>query len=570
MTLQNLVLHIDPLSNLHLLVSLLQHCAVYATIILLLGKHPLLRSEFASNILNRFDIRLFLFFFAVLGIGEMLAIPYHGTYLYSNGALVLAGGYLYGIGMGLALGTTAGIFHLLTADWLAIPLCFLSIAMGLAAGWVGSHGNFHPLKASMHIFVISFGKFLLFPTILSASPVALFLFTKSGPATLLVEFSGALLLMYVLHFLEAQRHKEHSFAASNALQIASRTITVLKGGISPEAAQGVCEIIRRHIPVDSVAITDRKEILAIADDSPTLHESRKGQFLFTRHAHQAMQLGEIVTIRDELQRKGKQEKYVYHALYVPLFASEQVTGLLILHNWGERHFSPYIRELINGLQQLIGIQIELAKLQKHKELSVQAELLALQRQINPHFFFNSLNTIMSLIRIDPPKARRLLLKMSEIFRVTFKSTSGTVPLSSEIEIVKSYLELEKARFGDKIHIVFTISPQALRFHLPQLIIQPLVENSIAHGFKNVPGDWHIAIDATIDSGIFLLNISDNGNGIPQEQCQQILEMGVGNMSGVGLSNVYERLRNYYGKRLTFTVDSSPGNGFKVKIAIQEE
>ncbi|UCZ55607.1 histidine kinase [Desulfurispirillum indicum] len=563
----SLVLDVDIKSNFHLFIQLFQQIGVYGIIILLLGKHTWVRHCFYDRTDIKCQARLLVFFLLIITVGEFLATAYHGTRLYSTSAVVIAAGYLLGsMFWGLVLGAIAGLYHFILGDWAGAAQFTASAIIGFLAGYFGRNAFRFNLKLIPIVFFLAFLKVLIFYVMLSDYPVALFLLIKSGVATFASDFFGGLLLLFMLNFMNSEQEKEHSFATSNALQIASKTIVFFKGGFTADGARQVCSIIHRSIPVDVVAITDHEQVLsaygAIDDE---VHGD--GARLFDRDARKAIRTGEIVYSKRERRRKGN--RLPYHGLYVPLKASDEVTGLLVLRNWGSRSFSPYVMELISGLQQLIGVQIEFAKLQKHKELSIQAELLALQRQINPHFFFNSLNTIMSLIRIDPPKARRLLLKMSEIFRVTFKSTAETVPLSTELEIVQGYLELEKARFGDNISVQLDISPPAMKYHLPQLIVQPLVENSFAHGFKGRTGKWLIDIKAHYEEGRFSLKICDNGHGVAREQLRNIMQMGVGKGSGVGLSNVYERLRNLYGSRLAFAVDSDTGKGFTITIVITD-
>ncbi|MBB5020915.1 histidine kinase [Desulfurispira natronophila] len=557
--------NIDIESNINLFLQLFQQIGVYGIIILLLGKHPWIRDCFSDASDPRAQTRLTVFFILLVTLSEFLATPYHGTRLYSGSAVVIAASYLMGsLFWGTILGAIAGLYQFFLGEWAGLAQFASSVAIGSISGYLGKNVYRINTRLVLQVLFICLVKMLVFFALLSDYPIALFFLVKSGFATFTTDFLGALLLLFVLNFMNSEQEKEQSFATSNALHIAGKTIVYFKGGFSAEGAKQVCSIIHRSVPVDIVAITDNEQVLSAfgAIDNEVHGDSAQ---LFDRDARKAMRTGEIVYTRRERHRRSK--RLPYNGLYVPLKASDEVTGLLILRNWGNRGFSPYVQELISGLQQLIGIQIEFAKLQKHKELSMQAELLALQRQINPHFFFNSLNTIMSLIRIDPPKARRLLLKMSEIFRITFKSTGDTVPLSSEIEIVKGYLELEKARFGDNIEVNFAITPAAMRFQLPQLIIQPLVENCFAHAFKGKPGKWSIDIRIDVQDNTFTMSVADNGHGVDPKELNSILDMGVGKGSGVGLSNVYERLKNLYGKRLDFTVESPSEGGFVVNITI---
>lgn len=563
MSTTELILQIDPASNLYLFAQLIQQMGVYAAVILLAGKSRQLQDCMPVPETTACKLRLGGFFILIVAIGEAISIPFHGTRLFSNTSVIMAAGYLYGTGIGIGVGAAAGLLHLLTGGWAGYAHGLIAVLLGLGAGWMGQgfqRGGW--LRQLLAISLLSVSKLVLLPMVLAGFRVAFFFVIKSGLAVLLTDILGTLFLLYVLNFVHAQRDREQSIAAAHTLDIAGRTLRLLWSGFSPENAQRVCEIIRQRVPADLAAITDRRRVLAHSGQDALVMQLPESLDQDPQ-ARRCLQTGQMQQLRAGAHADSS-------VLYVPLQASERVNGLLILRNSGNKPFSSYTCELVGGLRQLIAMQIELGKLQKHKELSVKAELLALQRQINPHFFFNSLNTIMSLIRTDPPKAKRLLLRLSEIFRATFKSSESVISLSAELDIVRSYLELEKARFGDRIEVSFNVSAQAARFQIPQLIVQPLVENAISHGFRGLERTGHIAIDASVDSGIFLLCVSDDGRGIDPARRQEILRMGIGENSGVGLSNVYERLRNFYGKMLSFDIESEPELGFKVKIAIREE
>jgi len=133
-----------------------------------------------------------------------------------------------------------------------------------------------------------------------------------------------------------------------------------------------------------------------------------------------------------------------------------------------------------GLSQLISTQLEISKLEEIKHMANKAEIKALQAQINPHFLFNVLNTIISFIRIDPNRARELIINLSTYLRYNLEMGESHVDIYRELEQVKAYIEIEKARFGEKLHIIYNIE-ENLDVKIPRLIIQPIVENAIKHG-----------------------------------------------------------------------------------------
>jgi sensor histidine kinase YesM len=174
-----------------------------------------------------------------------------------------------------------------------------------------------------------------------------------------------------------------------------------------------------------------------------------------------------------------------------------------------------------------------------ERLKTRAELDALQAKINPHFLFNTLNSIASLIPEDPAAAESTVEKLSELFRYTLqRSGNSTVKLSEELEIVRSYLEIEKVRFGDRLKFDIRSDESLNDFQIPPLLIQPLVENSIKHGIASETGGGSVEVDARRDGVSCLITVTDSGKGIAS----------TGDDAGFGLKSIRERLNLVYGAR----------------------
>lgn len=201
-----------------------------------------------------------------------------------------------------------------------------------------------------------------------------------------------------------------------------------------------------------------------------------------------------------------------------------------------------------GLSQLISTQIEISKVGRLEELAAKAEIKALQAQINPHFLFNALNTIIALLRINPNSARELIVNLSTYLRYNIDETSTFVDISKELQQVKAYVEVEKARFGDKLNVIYDID-ESLRVKIPSLIIQPIVENSIKHGILEGSGTGKILISVKKhNSNGVKVSIEDDGIGIPQSVIDS-LHAGKVKGNKIGMSNVDSRLRHIYGDGL---------------------
>lgn len=208
-------------------------------------------------------------------------------------------------------------------------------------------------------------------------------------------------------------------------------------------------------------------------------------------------------------------------------------------------------------------RIEL-KLEDQQRLLMQARMDSLISQINPHFLFNTLNTVSSLIRFDPDAARTLLLKLSNILRRRLKSQTHFLPLKQEVEFIDDYLDIEVVRFGrDKLQIRKEIDPDTLEVIVPSMILQPLVENAIRHGVGPKIEGGTITLRAWRNNERLAVEVVDDGVGIPESKQQEIYE------SGIGIRNVNERLKVLYGQEYFLKIDSRPGKGTSIRVEIPE-
>jgi len=203
------------------------------------------------------------------------------------------------------------------------------------------------------------------------------------------------------------------------------------------------------------------------------------------------------------------------------------------------------------------------RLQEQETLLLAAKIEALASQINPHFLFNTLTSISSLIRTQPDTARMLITKLSGLLRRLMRSTDHFVTLREELESIDEYLAIEVVRFGPQLKVDKQIAPQTLDVIVPSMILQPLVENSIKHGLSRKVGGGRITITTLVRDGHTLIEVHDDGLGMTEERLVQALG------GGIGLSNVDERLRVIYGANYHLKLTSVPGQGTCASLAIPE-
>ena len=203
------------------------------------------------------------------------------------------------------------------------------------------------------------------------------------------------------------------------------------------------------------------------------------------------------------------------------------------------------------------------RLEEQEKLLLAAKIDALASQINPHFLFNTLASISSLIRTQPDTARMLISKLSGLLRRLMRSTDHFVTLREELESIDEYLDIEVIRFGPQLRVDKQISPATLDVIVPSMILQPLVENSIKHGLARKVGGGRITIKTMLREGHTIIEVHDDGLGMTEER------LGGAFNGGIGLSNVNERLRTIYGASYQLKLTSEPGRGTCASVEIPE-
>ena len=236
---------------------------------------------------------------------------------------------------------------------------------------------------------------------------------------------------------------------------------------------------------------------------------------------------------------------IRHAPFIFALVPVVPTALIIIIGFNQHWWRMF---LMHGRQEEL------------RELAVSAQLAALRAQINPHFLFNSLNSIAQLIVSDPVKAEACVERLGEIYRyLLHRAHADFVPLAEELSVAESYLEIERARFGDALMVEEKIDVRARGLLLPSLILQPLVENAVKHGISPKVGGGRVTIEAHVFDGDLRLAVRDTGVGVRDEH--SIFE------HGVGLRNVRDRLLRLYGADYAPQVVSRPGDGTTVTLRI---
>lgn len=341
------------------------------------------------------------------------------------------------------------------------------------------------------------------------------------------------------------------------------------GGLNDTIAFKVADIIKNISDVPAVAITDKERMLAfIGLDCP---KQAAGMPIVMQTTFRVMETGELMVEKGKKKCCCSENNCIcpFSSVVVsPLSIRDQIVGTVMLFLTKPGPIPGYVTKLAQNSAQLLSMQIELSEMNYQSQLMTEAKLDALQAQINPHFLFNTINTIIMLIRTDPEMARKLLYKFSLFFRHSLRLKSRFVTLKEELDNVNNYLTLEKARFGDKIKITKKIDKNLIGAYIPILSIQPLVENAIIHGITPKEGNGTIQIIVTSQNeNEIKIIVIDDGLGIKSEIMPEIMKRGFGSGSGVGLYNVDERLRMIFGKENGLKVKSEYAKGTTVSFTV---
>jgi two-component system sensor histidine kinase LytS len=260
-------------------------------------------------------------------------------------------------------------------------------------------------------------------------------------------------------------------------------------------------------------------------------------------------------------------------IVAPLVVSDKTVGTIKFYYSSHIAIDRTQLAIARGFAELLSTQLSAYALDQQAELTAKAEVKALQAQINPHFLFNTLNTIAALTRTDPSRARDLLREFSTFYRQTLENSESRIPLSRELAQTKRYLDLEHARFGDeRIQEHEVVAEGCEDVLVPAFVVQPIVENSVRHAMRE-EGTLHIDVHVAEDAGDILIAVTDDGLGMDERTARSLLDgtarpaSGADKGTGIALRNVAERLERFYGPGSGVDIVSKPGEGTSVTLRL---
>lgn len=505
-------------------------------------------------------------------VGTYAGISIHGALANSRVIGVMVAGLLGGPLVGFTAGLLAGVHRYLLGGFTAFSCALAAVAEGTMGGLVQQHYRRSPVSWPAALLTGLAGEVMQMVIILlTAQPFseAWELVKIIGLPMIAVNSVGIAIFMVIVKTAGEQRERIAACQAQQALRIATRTLPYLRRGLNQESALETARIIYHSVKVAAVAITDQNQILAHVGMGADHHHP--GNPILTAATRRSMETGlcQLAQTRAEIGCQHKQCRLA-SAVVVPLKRREKIIGSLKLYHDRENSINAVDLELIQGLAHLFSTQLELAELEHQAQLRARAELKALQAQVHPHFLFNALNAIVSLIRLRPDTARELLIRLADFLRYSLKRDDSPITLQEELDHVDAYLAIEGARFDDKLKVVRKIEPAALTCPVPPFTLQPVVENAVKHGLQPKPGGGQVEIVVEEQAEEIKVTVRDNGVGMPGRELTRILEPGYGHGNGLGLSLVNERMKSLYGENYALQITSSPGRGTAVVLRFPKD
>lgn len=542
---------------------------VILSCIFLLTKAQVFRNTILKKSLSPWEQVSYAIFFGVIGISGTHA-GFQTTYAIANTRAVAAitAGLIGGPWVGLGAGIIAGVDRYFLGGISALASSSSTVLEGILAGLC--YYRFISLN-NRWAFALALGFFLeamhMLIVLVLTSPFrqAVQLVQAISPSMLLINPLGIAMLIAIMDTIYEERDKVEGKAARLALQIAEKTLTILRKGLNEKTAYDTAATIYQSVDsVDAVVITSLDNVLAFIGTGDDHHK-----VVQTKSTIEVLANGNYKLARSK-EEIGCSNPHcpLQSKIVVALTERDTVVGSLGFYKTKPDSISPFEIELIKGLSQLISTQLEASKVEQHSALRATAEIKALQSQINPHFLFNALNTIVYYCRSQPETARSLLLNLADFYRNNLAKAGEWVDLETEIHHIDAYVQIETARFREKLQVIYNF-PEPYHKKIPALILQPIVENAIKHGLYPKKSGGSITISGSWSStGEYVVSITDDGVGISANKVKVLLFEEPANCesrTSVGLINVHQRLQAIYGPEYGLTIKSEEKKGTSVSM-----
>lgn len=552
-----------------ILFTLIQTMSVFLVVAYLYCKSPWFRPLTTEALRLRDRIYLYFFFSAISMMGTYLGLPVHDALANTRAIGPILAGIIGGPLLGTAVGFTGGLHRYFFGGFTALSCGVSTTVEGLIGGLVYLYLSaknrpdliFRP--STIFITTVVAEMIQMGIILLLARPYeeALALVEVIALPMIATSSTGAALFMSIIRDQKNIFDKAATIFSAKAFKIAERTLSILVKGFDRDTAVEMARIIHEETGVGAVAITDTDQVLAFVGIGSDHHQP--GSSISSPLTRQAINENKVIFadgVQDHYECTLSPSCPLNSVLVVPLTMDNDVLGAIKLYESKNKRFLNMNKSFGEGIGRLLSNQLLLSRYEKQKQLLVTAELKLVQAQVNPHFLFNSLNTIISIVRRDADRARDLLIHLSNFLRKNLKRNADFSTLKEELDHVNSYLKIEKARFEDRLAVEVDVDPTLLHLRIPTFTLQPLIENAIKHGIANMLDQGVAKIRAYRQNGLAIIEIEDNAGTYCVE----------GATDGLGIKIVDKRIKFLLGSQYGTTVYCVPHELTRVTVQIPVE
>lgn len=416
-----------------------------------------------------------------------------------------------------------------------------------------------------------------------------------SPVPAVITIAGLVLLCFFFAYVFVTPDDFSITATDRTLGIASKIFSHTRHGLTPEATRGACQIILPETLASAIVVTDGREVLAAWGEDADLCPSGEPVVLETTLRVIASNQTSVFS-RDTAPGADFRFFPRLHAgVIAPITVRSRCVGTLELYYPRFGDIDARQTALATGFAALISTQLANSELEKQSEVSARMELRALQSQVDPHFLFNTIGTIVSLVRTEPEKARSLLIDFSNYYRQTLSNSDALTSLENELGQGMRYINLMQARYGEeRLRLKTALDPATLDRRVPPFILQPLLENCIKHAMREVD-PLSIVLSANLTGDVLRIIVEDDGIGMDEHTRAHLFEPkhseradathdvapdprtvpmtadgSIKRGGGLALANVLMRIHFFFGGDSGIQVESEEGKGTRVTVVLAGE
>lgn len=560
--------------DLSLIIKTLQNVCVVLVIAFITTQLPAFRRLFITSVsLKKDKIFLAVYFGLFSALGNFLSFWVMDSLANSRIIGVVVGGLLGGPFVGMIAGVIGAFARYFLGGYTMWASMIANVMIGCFAGLVNHRFGQKRINVKIAIFTAVCSELILKMMVITVSKpfeAAWELEKNIAIPTTVANTLGVALFFYVIREFFNRQEAVQAESAQNAMRVIRQTSGLLRHGLNEETAHQIAETIHTQTGAAAVGITDLEKMLAYVGRGDDHHMAGAPVTLASTRFVLEQKKMFMSNNREEIGCPHK-DCPLTAVVDVPLIVEGKLLGSIKIFKSGKDIVTPYEAELISGIADFLSLQLLQLKLDEQNYLRDQAEYQLLKAQINPHFLFNTMVTIRALVLKKPETARELIKNLSDFIRQSLDRSQEIITIAEDLAIVRNYLQIEKARFGDRLTVVEDVPEKLMDSPIPVFSIQPLVENAIKHGLSTLKEGGTIWISAWNSPDGCFVEVRDNGVGFSvsdapgggRDEPDYVSTPG----QGIGLNNVDKRLKRLFGEEYGIRVSSSCGEGTQVLICL---